>query len=165
MFYKSPFQFPLQNGWPCAPYEGCILGIIKVSKWGCALHFVPKTWETHFKLFQRFGSWKTFQNENSFCSSEGNMLKTCQNPNSFCTKASCPSDNDMLKIQSHFVPKKPFISLLEFARKTWVHFHARYPEPKKEHVNTCKNQYSFCSAGVFPSSSLMIKHVKPKLIL
>ena len=32
----------------------------KVSKLGCALHFVLKGWESHFVFFQRFGSWKTF---------------------------------------------------------------------------------------------------------
>ena len=47
--YISPFQFPAQNGRPCAPYQGYFLGKNKVSKWGWALHFVETVWELHVK--------------------------------------------------------------------------------------------------------------------
>ena len=96
--WTSPFEFPLQNGRPCAPFQGlarlkirwkngdgpgilyrelgnCILCIFNVS-----VVERPLKIESHF-VAREFAHRKT----------------TCKNPISFCSKGSCPSEGTMWK--------------------------------------------------------------------
>ena len=96
---RSPFQLPLQNGRPCAPYKEVVCRKVKISKWGRARYFVLKSWESHFKRIQYFGPEKAKKNKSHFaekelCPSEIIIL----NPNAFCSKGNCPSEIHILNI-------------------------------------------------------------------
>ena len=146
--YIFSFEFQLQNGRPCAPFQGlsrlklrwkngdgpgilypelgnCILCVFNVS-----VVERPLKIESHF-VAREFAHRKT----------------TCKNPISFCSRVSCPSEGNMWKPN------------LMMRSKWWEHVGTCWAS-SETHILSNHFQLSFCSIEVFPSSNLMIKAYK-----
>ena len=107
MVYISPFEFQLQNGRPCAPFQGLSRLKLRWTNGDGPGILYPELGNCILCVFNVSVVERPLKIESHFVAREfAHRKTTCKNPISFCSRVSCPSEGNMWKpnliLSNHF---------------------------------------------------------------